>query len=278
MPLRDTARLMAIARIARCDVVESIYHAGSGHPGGSLSIVDMLTALYFDELRHDPGNPQDANRDRLVLSKGHAAPALYAALAAAGYFPKQELHSLRKLGAMLQGHPDRKGTPGVDMSTGALGIGISAACGMAKAAKIFGQGFRVYAILGDGELQEGEVWEALMFAAHYKLDNLVVLIDNNNLQIDGPIDEVLSPAPIADKLAAFGFETVTLDGHDFDQLFAGFDKARATKGKPTALLCKTIKGKGVSFMENNAAWHGAAPNEQQYLQAMQELRAAEVAS
>ena len=269
--MRDPQRLSAIAAEMRQDIVEAIYRAASGHPGGSLSIVEILAALYFDEMRQSAEHPDDPGRDRLVLSKGHAAPALYAALVQAGYFPREELMQLRKLDAMLQGHPDKKGTPGVDMSTGALGVGISAACGMAASAKVFGDSFRVYTILGDGELQEGMVWEALMFAAHYKLDNLVVIVDDNGLQIDGPVAEVLGVGPIDRKLEAFGFEVATVDGHSYEQLFAAFDRARATGGKPFAIVAKTVKGKGVSFMENNASWHGTAPKEEQFRQAMGEL-------
>jgi len=270
--LREADRLGQIATDLRIDILRAIAGAASGHPGGSLSIVEILTALYFDELRQDPARPDDPARDRLVLSKGHAAPALYAALAHAGYFPRGELAGLRRLGAMLQGHPDRKGTPGVDMTTGALGIGISAACGMAKAAKIYGEPYRVYAILGDGELQEGQVWEALMFAAHYKLDNLVVIVDDNGLQIDGRVADVMGVQPIGEKLSAFGFAVAQVDGHSFPELFAAFDRARETTGRPFAILARTVKGKGVSFMENQAGWHGKAPNEAQLEQALRELQ------
>ncbi len=269
--MRDIAALREISAGIRRDIVEAIYRANSGHPGGSLSVADILTALYFGEMNCDPKNPKDPARDRLVLSKGHTAPALYAALAAKGYFNRSELDTLRRPGAMLQGHPDMKGTPGVDMSTGSLGLGISAACGMAKAGKIYGNDYRVYAILGDGELEEGQVWEAMMFAGHYKLDNLLAIVDFNGLQIDGPVTEVMNPCPIDAKLEAFGFSVISCDGHSFEELFAAFDKARATKGMPTAIIARTVKGKGVSFMENEAGWHGSAPNKAQYEQAMKEL-------
>ena len=269
--MRETEALKQIARGLRRDIVEMIYRAGSGHPGGSLSIADLITALYFDEMNQSSDRVGDPARDRFVLSKGHTAPALYAALAKAGYFDREELWKLRQVGAMLQGHPDRKGTPGVDASTGSLGLGISAACGMAKAAKLYGDAYRVYAILGDGELEEGQVWEAFLFAAHYKLDNLCVIIDANGLQIDGPVCEVMDVEPIEEKLRAFGFATAVIDGHDFPAIFSAFDKARETKGAPFAVIAKTVKGKGVSFMENNAAWHGSAPNAEQFEQAMKEL-------
>lgn len=266
-------RLSAMATQIRMAAIEGTYHAKSGHPGGSLSIADTLAYLYFEHMKVDPGNPQWQDRDRLVLSKGHTAPALYGALALRGYFPLEEVRSLRHVGAMLQGHPDMKGTPGVDMSTGSLGQGVSAAVGMALAAKLDGADWRTYAILGDGEIEEGQVWEAAMFAAAKKLDNLCLIIDNNNLQIDGEISEVNSPYPIPEKFAAFGFHVVVIDGHDFDQIEAAFAKAQATKGKPTAIVQKSTKGKGVSFMENQVSWHGSAPNQEQYEQAMQELKA-----
>lgn len=258
----------------RMGVIEGVYNAKSGHPGGSLSVSDLITYLYFKEMKVDPEQPHMEDRDRFVLSKGHCAPALYAALALKGFFPESELKSLRHLGALLQGHPDMKHIPGVDMTTGSLGQGISAACGMALAAKFKGEDYRVYTILGDGEIQEGQVWEASMFAAHRKLDNLTVIVDNNNLQIDGTIDEVCSPYPIDEKFKAFGFNVINIDGHDFDQIEAAIDEAKATKGKPTAIIAKTIKGKGVSFMENDGGWHGKAPNEEQYNIAMNELKAA----
>ena len=266
--------LQKIACRIRMGVIEGTFCAKSGHPGGSLSIAEDLAYLYWKEMRVDPRNPGWEDRDRLVLSKGHCAPALYAALALKGYFPWDELKSLRHTGALLQGHPDMKHIPGVDMSTGSLGQGISAACGMALAAKIDGKDSRVYAILGDGEIEEGQVWEAAMFAAHYKLDNLCAIVDNNNLQIDGTVEEVMSPYPITDKFAAFGWNVITIDAHDFDQIEAAMNAAKAVKGKPTVLVQKSVKGKGVSFMENQVSWHGAAPNAEQYETAMAELNAA----
>lgn len=266
--------LQKIACRIRMGVIEGTFCAKSGHPGGSLSIAEDLAYLYWKEMRVDPKNPGWEDRDRLVLSKGHCAPALYAALALKGYFPWDELKSLRHIGALLQGHPDMKHIPGVDMSTGSLGQGISAACGMALAAKIDGKDSRVYAILGDGEIEEGQVWEAAMFAAHYKLDNLCAIVDNNNLQIDGTVEEVMSPYPITDKFAAFGWNVITIDAHDFDQIEAAMNAAKAVKGKPTVLVQKSVKGKGVSFMENQVSWHGAAPNAEQYETAMAELNAA----
>ncbi len=266
--------LQKIACRIRMGVIEGTFCAKSGHPGGSLSIAEDLAYLYWKEMRVDPKNPGWEDRDRLVLSKGHCAPALYAALALKGYFPWDELKSLRHTGALLQGHPDMKHIPGVDMSTGSLGQGISAACGMALAAKIDGKDSRVYAILGDGEIEEGQVWEAAMFAAHYKLDNLCAIVDNNNLQIDGTVEEVMSPYPITDKFAAFGWNVITIDAHDFDQIEAAMNAAKAVKGKPTVLVQKSVKGKGVSFMENQVSWHGAAPNAEQYEIAMAELNAA----
>lgn len=266
--------LQKIACRIRMGVIEGTFCAKSGHPGGSLSIAEDLAYLYWKEMRVDPKNPGWEDRDRLVLSKGHCAPALYAALALKGYFPWDELKSLRHTGALLQGHPDMKHIPGVDMSTGSLGQGISAACGMALAAKIDGKDSRVYAILGDGEIEEGQVWEAAMFAAHYKLDNLCAIVDNNNLQIDGTVEEVMSPYPITDKFAAFGWNVITIDAHDFDQIEAAMNAAKAVKGKPTVLVQKSVKGKGVSFMENQVSWHGAAPNAEQYETAMVELNAA----
>ena len=254
--------------------VEGTFHAKSGHPGGSLSIADMLAYLYFQEMRVDPQNPKWPDRDRFVLSKGHTAPALYGALALKGYFPEEEIASLRHTGAMLQGHPDMKGTPGVDMSTGSLGQGISAACGMALGAKLDGAGYRVYTALGDGEIEEGQVWEAAMFAAAKKLDNLCVIVDNNNLQIDGTVEEVNSPYPIPEKFEAFGFHVQEINGHDFDSIEAALNAARACKGKPSAIILKTVKGKGVSFMENKASWHGTAPNQEQRDAAIAELQAA----
>lgn len=255
----------------RMGAIEGVYNAKSGHPGGSLSIADILTYLYFHRLNIDPKNPQWEDRDRLVMSKGHAAPAYYSVLAHRGYFPVEELKTLRKSDSRLQGHPNMRTVPGVDASTGSLGQGISVAVGMALGAKLSGKNFRVYAILGDGEIQEGQVWEAAMFAGARKLDNLVVIVDNNGLQIDGDIADVCSPYPIAEKFKAFNFNVMEIDAHDFDQIADAFKKARATKGMPTAIIAKSIKGKGVSFMENQASWHGSAPNDEQYAQAMADL-------
>ena len=276
----DTMKKLQLQRIAchvRQGVVEGVFHAKSGHPGGSLSIADTLTYLYFDQMKVDPANPQWEDRDRLVLSKGHCCPGLYSVLAEKGFFDKAELQKLRHIGAMLQGHPDMKGIPGVDMSSGSLGQGISAACGMALAAKLKKADWKVYAILGDGEIEEGQVWEAAMFAAHQKLDNLIAVVDNNNLQIDGRVSDVCSVYPIDDKFRAFGWEVFLADAHDFDSLEAAFTAAAAVEGKPAVVIQKSIKGKGVSFMENNAGWHGKAPNKEQYEQAMAELKAAEAA-
>lgn len=255
----------------RMGVIEGVFNAKSGHPGGSLSISDVLTYLYFAKLNVDPKNPKWADRDRFVLSKGHCAPALYSVLAERGFFDKSELKSLRHIGAMLQGHPDMKGTPGVDMSTGSLGQGISAAAGMALGGKLSSAAYKVYAILGDGEIEEGQVWEAAMFAAHNKLDNLVAVIDNNGLQIDGKITDVCSPMPITDKFEAFGWHVITMDAHDFDDIERAFDEAEKINGKPVAIVMSSVKGKGVSFMENQVGWHGTAPNAEQYAQAMDEL-------
>ncbi len=255
----------------RMGIIEGTHCAKSGHPGGSLSAADILTYLYFAEMNVDPENPAKPDRDRFVLSKGHIAPGLYATLAHRGFFPVEELKTLRKIGSRLQGHPDMKKIPGVDMSSGSLGQGISAACGMAKVAKLTGADYRVYAVLGDGEIQEGQVWEAAMFASHYDLDNLCILVDNNGLQIDGNIEDVMSPYPIDEKFKAFGFHVINIDGHDFDQIEAAYKEARTVKGKPTAIIAKTVKGKGVSFMENKASWHGTAPNDEQYEIAMNEL-------
>ena len=269
----EKKRLAAVATRIRMDIIEGTHRAKSGHPGGSLSIADALAYLYFKEMHIDPADPKAADRDRFVLSKGHAAPALYGALAERGYFDREEIKSLRHIGAMLQGHPDMKGTPGVDMSTGSLGQGISAAVGMALSGKMDKKDFRVYTILGDGEIEEGQVWEAAMFAAAKGLDNLCVLVDNNDLQIDGPVREVNNPHPIPEKFAAFGFRVIVIDGNDFDQLEAAFAGARAAKGQPTAIVMHTVKGKGVSFMENQVSWHGTAPNAEQYETAMAELTA-----
>ena len=257
----------------RMGVIEGTFNAKSGHPGGSLSIADVLAYLYFKELNVDPKNPKWEDRDRFVLSKGHCAPGLYAALALKGFFSTDELKTLRHPGAMLQGHPDMKGTPGVDMSSGSLGQGISAACGMALSAKLSNKDYRVYAILGDGEIEEGQVWEASMFAAHNKLDNLCILVDNNGLQIDGRITDVCSPEPIDKKFEAFGFEVIVIDGHSFDEIEAAYEKAKTVKGKPTAIISKSVKGKGVFFMEDKCEWHGSAPNAEQYKIAMDELNA-----
>ena len=255
----------------RLSVIEGTFNAGCGHPGGSLSAADVITYLYFNEMRVYPSNEKSENRDRFVLSKGHAAPALYGALALKGFISEEEIKTLRKVGSTLQGHPNIH-TPGVDMSTGSLGQGVSAAVGMALAGKLDKKDYRVYTVLGDGEIQEGEVWEAAMFAAAKKLDNLVVIVDNNNLQIDGTVEEVNSPYPIDEKFKAFGFEVVNIDGHDFEQMEKAFATARATKGKPTAIIMKTVKGKGVSFMEDVCGWHGKAPDAEQYITAIGELR------
>lgn len=254
--------------------LEAVYSASSGHPGGSLSISDILAYLYFEELRVDVKNPRWEDRDRLVLSKGHTSPGLYAALAAKGFIPKEDLKTFRQADSYLQGHPDMKHTPGVDMTSGSLGLGISAACGMALSGKINRKDYRVYAILGDGECEEGQVWEAAMFAAHKKLDNLCIFVDFNGLQIDGPVSEVAGPEPIDKKFEAFGFDVQTIDGHDFDAIEAAFAHAKTVKGKPSVIIAKTVKGKGVSYMENQVGWHGTAPNKEQYETAMQELTAA----
>ena len=263
--------LKVTANNIRKSVIEEVYSASSGHPGGSLSAADILTVLYFNQMNIDPKDPKNENRDRFVLSKGHASPVLYAALAERGFFDKEELKSFRKLGSMLQGHPDMKGVPGVDMSTGSLGQGLSAANGMALASKLDSKGYRVYALLGDGEIQEGQIWEAAMTSCHYKLDNLCVIVDNNNLQIDGSVDNVMNVYPIDEKFRSFGFEVFTVDGNDIDELITIFEKAKTVKGKPTAIVAKTIKGKGVSYMENQAGWHGKAPKEDEYKTAMEDL-------
>lgn len=252
-------------------ILTSLYHAKSGHPGGSLSCTDILAVLYNEEMNVDPADPKKADRDRFVLSKGHAAPALYAALALKGYFPVEDCNSLRKISSHLEGHPSMKSTPGVDISTGSLGQGISAACGMALSAKLHGQSYRVYSVLGDGEIEEGQVWEAMMFAAHYKLDNLCVFVDLNGLQIDGATCEVMGSDPVPDKMRAFGFEVVEIDGHDYDAIRAALKTARETVGKPTCVVARTVKGKGVSYMENQVDWHGAAPKQADYEIAMKEL-------
>ncbi len=274
MDVTKKLQLQKSACRVRMGVIEGTFHAKSGHPGGSLSITDVLTYLYFEELNIDPQSPHKPDRDRLVLSKGHCAPALYSVLAQRGFFGVEELKQLRKPHKMLQGHPDMKGTPGVDMTTGSLGQGISAACGMALSAKLSNESYRVYAVLGDGELEEGQVWEASMFAAHKKLDNLCVVVDNNNLQIDGPVSEVCSPYPIPEKFASFGFHVIEINGNNFDEIERAFAEAKTVTGKPTAIVCTSVKGKGISFMENNVSWHGTAPNAEQYEQAMTELKAA----
>ncbi|MBQ8816870.1 MAG: transketolase [Lachnospiraceae bacterium] len=266
--------LQKMAVEVRKNLLIGLHAAKAGHPGGSLSAADIFTYLYFEEMNVDPKNPKWADRDRFVLSKGHTAPGLYATLALKGYFPVEEMVTLRKLGSMLQGHPCMQYTPGIDMSSGSLGQGISAAVGMALSAKLDGKSYRTYTLLGDGEIQEGQVWEAAMFAGFRKLDNLVVIVDNNNLQIDGEISSVCSPYPIDKKFEAFNFHVINIDGNDFDQIDAAFKEAKATKGMPTAIICKTVKGKGVSFMENQAGWHGKAPNDAEFAQAMEELEKA----
>ena len=264
-------KLRRIANNIRKGIIEGVYNAGCGHPGGSLSIADILAYLYFEEMNIDPKDPKAEGRDRFVLSKGHTAPALYAALAERGYFDVEELKTLRKTTSRLQGHPDMKGTPGVDMTTGSLGLGFSAACGMALSGKVYNKDYRVYAILGDGESEEGQVWEAAMFAAHYKLDNLCCILDWNGLQIDGPIAEVMNPTPHDVKFEAFGWHVISIDAHNFDQIEAALAEAKTVKGKPTMIIAKSVKGKGVSYMENKCEWHGAAPKQDQYLVAMEEL-------
>ncbi len=270
----DKLKLMKTANEIRKGIVTAVHSAKAGHPGGSLSAADIFTYLYFEEMNIDPADPKKADRDRFVLSKGHTAPGLYSALAERGYFPKEDLKTLRHTGSYLQGHPDMKHIPGIDMSSGSLGQGISAAVGMAIAGKISGEDYRVYTLLGDGEIQEGQVWEASMLAGHRKLDNLVVIVDNNNLQIDGAIDEVNSPYPIDKKFEAFNFHVINIDGNDFDQIDAAFKEAKTVKGQPTAIVAKTLKGKGVSFMENQVGWHGKAPNDEEYKIAMDDLEKA----
>ena len=273
MTANEKKQLQVIACKVRMGIIESTHAAKCGHPGGSMSAADMFTYLYFKELNVDPKNPKWELRDRFVLSKGHCAPGLYAALAHRGFFPVEDLLSLRKVGSYLQGHPNMSTVPGVDMSTGSLGQGISTACGMALSAKVKKQENRVYTLLGDGEIQEGQVWEAAMFASHYKLDNLCVIVDNNGLQIDGNVAKVMSPYPIDEKFKAFGFHVEVIDGHDFDAIESALNTAKTIKGQPCAIIMKTIKGKDVSFMENEAGWHGVAPNDAQYEQAMAELNA-----
>ena len=274
MEKNQLAMLKTKAAKIRLGILESVHAAASGHPGGSLSIAELLSYLYFAELNVKPEDPKWEDRDRFVLSKGHTAPALYAALAEKGYFSPDHLCTLRQTDSILQGHPDMKLTPGVDMSTGSLGLGISAACGMALAGKLNKKDYRVYTIVGDGESEEGQVWEACMFAAHYKLDNLCVVIDWNGLQIDGPITEVMNPTPYDKKLEAFGFHVISIDAHDFEQIEAAFAKAKTVKGKPTAIIARSTKGKGVSFMENDVDWHGKGPSDEQYAAAVAEIKAA----
>lgn len=269
----DILNLKRISNNVRKSIVEEVYSAQSGHPGGALSCADILTVLYFNQMNIDPEKKDDLNRDRLVLSKGHASAALYAVLAERGYFSKDELKGFRKLGSMLQGHPDMKHIPGVDMTAGSLGQGLSVANGMAISSKLDERGFRVYCIVGDGEIEEGQIWEAAMASAHYKLDNLCLVVDNNNLQIDGKVSDVMSVYPLKEKFEAFGFEVLEVDGNDIDELITVFDKAKAVKGKPTAIIAKTIKGKGVSFMEDKADWHGKAPNDEEYKTAIEDLSA-----
>ncbi|WP_315080244.1 transketolase [uncultured Clostridium sp.] len=264
-------KLQEISKLIRKDIVTMLTESASGHPGGSLSIADIMSVLFFNEMNIDPKNPKNPDRDRFVLSKGHAAPALYSALARKGYFDVEELNTLRKIGSRLQGHPNMNDLPGIDMSTGSLGQGISAAVGMALAGKLDNKNYRVYTILGDGELEEGQVWEASMSAAHYKLDNLTAFVDYNGLQIDGNISDVMNPAPIDKKFEAFGWNTLIIDGHDYDQILDAIEKAKNIKGQPTVIVCKTVKGKGVSFMENQAGWHGTAPSVEQCDQALKEI-------
>jgi len=273
----ETVRMIAEkARIMRRDIVQMIYTAGSGHPGGSLSAADIIASLYFHVMRHRPQEPDWPDRDRFVLSKGHAAPALYAALAESGYFPVDELLNLRKIGHMLQGHPSMKTTPGVDMSTGSLGQGLSAAIGMALAGRIDGKDYTVYAMLGDGEIEEGQIWEAAMFAAHYRVDNLIAFLDKNGLQIDGPTESVISSEPLADKWRAFGWHVIEIDGHDIPQILDAVEEAKDMKEKPVMIIAHTVKGKGVSFMENVVGFHGKAPNDEQYRQAIAEIGLGEI--
>ena len=271
MNAQERKELQIAAAKIRLGIIEGVFHAKSGHPGGSLSAAELFAYLYGKELNVDPKNPKDPDRDRFVLSKGHCAPGYYAALALKGFFPMEELQSLRHIGAMLQGHPDMKHTPGVDMSSGSLGQGVSAAVGMALAGKMDRKSYRVYTLLGDGECEEGQVWEAAMFAGHHGLDNLCVIVDNNGLQIDGPVSRVGGPEPFDEKFLAFGFEVTTIDGNDLDQIEAALEQAKACKGKPFAIIMKTVKGKGVSFMENQVGWHGKAPNKDEYEIAMKEL-------
>ena len=272
MKVTDINELEKLANNVRIGIIEQVYCGKSGHPGGALSCTDILTALYFNKMNIDPSKPKAEGRDRFVLSKGHASPALYAVLAERGFFSKDELKGFRNIESILQGHPDMNKIPGVDATTGSLGQGLSIANGMAMASKLNGEGFRVYCILGDGEIEEGQVWEAAMSASHYNLDNLCVIVDNNNLQIDGAISDVMSPYPIDEKFKSFGFEVIVIDGHNMKDILEALCIAKKTKGKPTAIIAKTIKGKGVSYMENKASWHGKAPNEEEYLKALEELK------
>lgn len=272
MKITDINQLKEISKSIRRNIIEEVYSASSGHPGGALSIADILTVLYFNQMNINPEKPDDGNRDRFVLSKGHASAALYAVLAEKGYFPKKDLKTFRKIDSYLQGHPDMKHIPGVDMTTGSLGQGLSAANGMAMISKLDKKGIRVYCLVGDGEIEEGQIWEAAMTSSKYKLDNLCLIVDNNNLQIDGTIDEVMSSYPIDEKFKSFGFNVINIDGHDYEQIIKAFDGAKTCKGKPTVIIAKTIKGKGVSFMENQVDWHGKAPKEEQYIKAMEELK------
>ena len=272
MKINNVSELKKIANDVRIGIIEEVYNAQSGHPGGALSVADILTVLYFNEMNIDEKNPDMQNRDRLVLSKGHASPALYSVLANKGFFSKEELKTFRKIDSNLQGHPDKNKVKGVDMTTGSLGQGLSAANGMALTGKLDKLNYRVYCILGDGELEEGQVWEAAMTSHHYKLDNLCVIVDNNNLQIDGKVEEVMNIYPIADKFKSFGFETIQIDGHNITQIIEAFGKAKKVKDRPTAIIAKTVKGKGVSYMENQAGWHGKAPNEDEYKRAINELK------
>ena len=272
MKIKDVKKLEEIARNVRIGVIEAVHSANSGHPGGSLSCTDILTVLYFNQMNIDEYKPKAKGRDRLVLSKGHCAPALYSVLAERGFFDKERLKTLRNINGNLQGHPDMNKIPGVDMTTGSLGQGLSAANGMAMASKLDGEGVRVYCICGDGEIQEGQIWEAAMTSAHYKLDNLCLIVDNNNLQIDGTVDKVMSVYPIDEKFKSFGFNVINVDGHNIEELISAFEQAKKVKGKPTAIIANTIKGKGVSFMENQVGWHGKAPNDEEYALALEELR------
>lgn len=271
MKIKDVKELEKIANNVRIGIIEAVHSAKSGHPGGSLSIADILTVLYFNQMNIDETKPHDKSRDRLVLSKGHCAPALYSTLAERGFFEKEQLKTLRNINGNLQGHPDMNKIPGVDMTTGSLGQGLSVANGMAMASKLGGEGIRVYCICGDGEIEEGQIWEAAMSSSHYKLDNLCLIIDNNNLQIDGNVDKVMNIYPLDEKLKSFGFEVLEVDGHNMQELINAFSYAKKVKGKPTAIIANTIKGKGVSFMENQAGWHGKAPNDEEYEVAMKEL-------